>query len=194
MAYFNNTKIKSGRIPIPDTPPFIPPVIPDPDIPESGSTPNIPAPEITGGSTITLYRVADENSKVNKSLGSGISFSGFLVEDTDILNPSLVLESTYNLADYNYAYINTTGRYYYMRPVMLPDSRYRLNMNVDVLMSYKDAIKQCRAIISKTEDSRYINDDIDNGDLINQSGIAMSCKVFSSGFLDTPVDILVTVG
>lgn len=194
MAYFNNTKIKSGRIPIPDIPPYVPPSPPTPEIPEDGSIPVIPTPSITGASTITLYKVADENNKLNKTLGTGVSYQGQIVEDTDILNPTLIIESTYNLADYNYAYIDTTGRYYYMHVVMLPDSRFKLIMNVDVLMSYKDAIKQCNAIISKTEDKRYINEDIDDGSFINQSGIAMKCDVYANGFIENPVDILVTVG
>lgn len=199
MAYFNNTKIKSGRIPIPDIPPFVPPVIPTPETPESGSVPVLPTPSITDGSIITFYQVTDENERMNKSLGTGVSFSGTLVEDTDILNPVVVIESNVNLVGYNYAYIDTTARYYYMHVVCLPDSRFRCIMNVDPLKSFNDDILNCVGTLRKTEDSKHYDLDIYNGDVKVEQGRAIKISAYhptvgSSYFLQDPTAILVACG
>lgn len=192
MAFFNKGKIKQGRIPIPDIPPYIPPVPPEPEIPEEGETPVTPIPSITGGSTITLYHCNDENNKVVKNLSGGIGCNAFIVLDCDVSSPVIELESGVSLIDYNYAYIDTTNRYYYVKVVCMPQGFYRLYLTIDVLMSYANSIKNLSGIIDKEETTNdlYIND----GTFVH--GVKDYTRVynFASGFNDTPDNILICAG
>lgn len=199
MAFFNVFKIKSGKVPIPDIPPYIPPVIPSPDIPEDGSTPLTPVPSITGGSIVTLYQVTDESIKLNKTLGTGINYTAMIVVDCDIAAPILEIESVTNIINYNYAYIDTTQRYYFVKVVCMPNGYYRLILNIDRLMSFKDGIKNCIGTLKKTEDSTHYDLDIYDGDIKVEQGRAIKISAYhpttgSTYFLQNPTAILVACG
>lgn len=204
MAYFNNTKIKTGKIPIPSTPPYYPPELPPIPEPTDGSHPIIPTGynQISG---ITLYQVTDENSVVNKTLSGGITIKGAIRNGTDIVTPIIdnveptVNGITYDLTQYNYCKIdfydnNVSVRYYYMHVVLEPTNRFRLMLQEDVLMTFKAAFLYSYGVLSACEDERYIDSDLDDGTYINDCGNAIRINVYDNGFLDTPENILITVG
>lgn len=193
MAFFNTKKLTIIPPPIPDVPPYIPPVIPTP---ESGSTPNIPRPTFSGNVVFKLYRCFDDNRTLNKNLTDMLSFDILLKNDTDILNPVIILESNNDLSSYNYSHIDVTNRYYYVSSVeYLGGNKFRLNLMVDVLMSYKDGIKGMTGILVKTDDIRYINEDFDDGSFVNQDGCAIAVKLFDrQPFLKTPTQVLIVSG
>lgn len=195
MAYFQTKKVKTIPLPIPDEPGYIPPSPPTPPAAEDGDAPEIIRPGLTSNSTITLYQVTDENEKVDKTLGgTPVVLQGAFVEDTDILNPTVEIESQVDLTQYNYAYINTTHRYYYMHVVLIPTNRFRLVMNIDVLKSYASGIGNCYGILSSTEDSNYYDDDLNDGSYLYDCGNAIKLDVYANGFLEEPANILITVG
>lgn len=199
MAFFNNTKIKTKPFPIPTEPIYHYPDLPEKEYAPDGEYDPLPKPDITSDSTITFYQVTDENEKIDKSLGQGVSFSGSLIEDTDILNPVVVIETSTNLVGYNYAYIDTTNRYYYMHVVCLPDSRFRCIMNVDPLKSFKAAILNCIGTLKKTEDMTHYDLDIYDGDIKVEQGRAIKVSAYhppdgGTFFLQEPTAILVACG
>ena len=125
---------------------------------------------------ITLYKNASENIVVNKTLNEITTMHGTLREGTSILEPSILIEisneENYALIDdvidndgdeivfndvadilkCNYAYIHEFNRYYYINDIIVTNNKlYRINMSVDVLMSFKDTYLKLDALISRNE-------------------------------------------
>lgn len=99
--------------------------------------------------TITLSNTTDEIEVLDKTLTGSISRECVLV-NTDVLNPILKLESI--VIDKNYVHIPTFNRYYFVQTVETINGMHTLlHCSVDVLMSYKDEIKELDAYISRNE-------------------------------------------
>lgn len=160
MAYFNIKKQIPGTIPIPESPGYIPPTPPIPPVPEPGSVPVIPRPTYSSETSITLYKVSDDNNVIDKSLNSALTFNIMMKADVDVLNPVIILDSI-SAADYNYAYIPSFGRYYYITSrTAIPGGLTQISMHVDVLKSYSNEIKSLSAVIKRQQNrgSQYIPD------------------------------------
>jgi len=171
MAYFNNKQnVKGGGyipLPIPEEPGYEPTPVPSV---EPGSTPVIPLPTFSGNTVVTLYHNADEHRVLNKRLSDEREFSIVLKEETSSLNPQIILQSDYDLSTYNYAFIDVTNRYYYCTITLMENGLFVINMEVDVLMSYRDGIKNLMGLVERVENTDYKNMDIPNNDIITQRG------------------------
>lgn len=90
---------------------------------------------------IKLYNYTGDKIVVNKAgwLTNATlyaSMDGNLKEDTDLMNPSIVIENS-GVPAANYAYIAALGRYYFINNIVcLGATLWRLDMHVDVLMTY----------------------------------------------------------
>lgn len=101
--------------------------------------------------TINLYKTSSENNRVIKELGSATSFRGELKAQTSVISPNIVIEAT-NLSEFNYAYIQEFGRYYYITDITsVRTNLWQVSMRCDVLMSYSAQIKALRPIIEREE-------------------------------------------
>lgn len=171
MAYFNNKQnVKGGGyipLPIPEEPGYEPTPVPSVD---PGSTPVIPLPTFSGNTVVTLYHNADEHRVLNKRISDARVFNVVLKEETSSLNPQIILQSDYDLSTYNYAFIDVTNRYYYCTITLMENGLFVINMEVDVLMSYKDGIKNLMGLVERVENTDYKNMDIPNNDIITQRG------------------------
>lgn len=112
---------------------------------------------------IKLYHNTSANNKIDKSLHSETTYNGNLRDDSKVVNPEIMIEST-NLTGFNYAYIPAFHRYYYIADI----TSYRNNLwivklKVDVLMSFASDIKALNCIIEATEGYRG-NDYLSNSD------------------------------
>lgn len=75
---------------------------------------------------------------VNKRLEEINRLQFTFKEQSNIINPSLILK---NYKSGNYCYIGDLKRYYYVRDIdLLEGGLFRINCEIDVLMSYKDDI------------------------------------------------------
>lgn len=171
MAYFNNKQNIKGEgyipLPVPSDPGYEPVPVPSVD---PGSTPIIPLPTFSGNTVVTLYHNADEHRVLNKRLSDEREFNIVLKEETSSLNPQIILQSDYDLSTYNYAFIDVTNRYYYCTITLMENGLFVINMEVDVLMSYKDGIKNLMGLVERVENTDYKNMDIPNNDIITQRG------------------------
>lgn len=82
-----------------------------------------------------------------------------LKEQCTLLNPVLILASDLTLA--NYAYIEKFKRYYFINNISrLDNNRYEMSLTVDVLMSFKDEIKELNVIGTRSSDkfNYYLRD------------------------------------
>lgn len=193
----NTTYLESNgtdiTYPIPSEPSYVPPDVPEPQIPSPGSVPYIPRPLFTSNLTLRIYRNSSDNRKLNKSLSNMITYNISLKEVTDLLNPSIVIESETDLTTYNYGYIVELGRYYYINAKQLANNiMYRLDMKQDHLMTYKNDILRLVCIIDKQEE--LVNDLLDDGSYVSQVNDFTNRYEFSTGFTDDPTNVLICAG
>lgn len=196
MAFFNIKDIKFKPRPIPDTPEYTPPVVPQPETPEDGSTPFIPIPSHDGNITIKLYNTSSENNMLNKVLTNEISYNGVFKTDTDSINPVIELETNDNITTHNYAYISIFNRYYFIKNIELCTGHiYKLYLTVDVLMSHKEGIKNLVCIVDRVQDKSKAYPNLYNENYVNDMGNRTELKQFPNiVFTDIPKLVLVVNG
>lgn len=113
--------------------------------------------------TITFYANNSEEIVVNKDITQKAVLTGSLKNGADMLNPLILfsdLDSSI-LEESNYAYIEEFNRYYYITGISnYRDNLWYISFHVDVLMTYKDAIKEQTAVIARQENkwNLYLND------------------------------------
>lgn len=152
MAYFQTKKVKVIPPPIPDEPGYIPPTPPTPPTPGEGTAPDIVRPGLTTSGVMTLYKVSDDNSVVDKTLNNAYPINITFTRDIDIMNPIILIEGNVNISFYNYAYIDVLGRYYYISAVNAsPGNHFEIMMHIDVLKTYSASIKNVIGVISRQE-------------------------------------------
>ena len=131
--------------------------------------------------TINLYINKSEKERVTKTLSSEKSFTGTLREQTSIIDPTISIESTDNLSQYNYMYIPDFGRYYYIRNVeSVKNGLWRITGHVDVLMSFKNQILANSGVIERQENkwNLYLPDP----DFQTSNKTQIQTKKFPKGF------------
>lgn len=114
---------------------------------------------------IDLYATPSKVETVHKVLKNERIVTGCrLLDDTNILNPSILFRSTDidDLEIYNYARIpQFTNRYYYIsNKTYLSGGIVRLDMEVDPIYSWYDTYKDTSQLVSRSESirNRYIQD------------------------------------
>ena len=162
MAYFNNKKVITEPLPIPDTPGYIPPSPPTPPTPEAGGSAIVVHPSHTGSYTLNLYTNTSDNNVLSKTISLVSSISNIAwKENTSIVDPVILIESSTDLTGCNYAEIPAFGRYYYINNIeVMPGDLYALYLHCDVLMSYSDQLASCSGVVRRQESlyNMYIND------------------------------------
>ena len=87
---------------------------------------------------VKVYNNKSNKNIVNKKIEEIQEISFDFKDDSDITNPILILQS-YKTG--NYCYIPDLNRYYYIDRIELMNGGfYKLYLEIDVLMSYKDEI------------------------------------------------------
>lgn len=129
-----------------------------------------------GQQEFVLYRNSAESNRLDKTEYLTIVGTVFGVyrDDTSIINMSVKIEYP-ELIDFNYIYIPNINRYYFVIDIMLMSNKiYELNLQCDVLMTYKEAIKACSGFIDRNEfthdpliidDKRVIEQGVDIDDI-----------------------------
>ena len=141
---------------------------------------------------ITLYKISDENNKIDKTLSEPYKMIGSLRNESNVIRPSILVEIE-NPTKYNYMYIPDFGRYYFIKEITsVRTNLWRLDCEVDVLKSYADKIKTLTVIINKNKDYSKTNQYIDDGSFIIENKNTIEIKNFSNGFNDEPNYVLVT--
>lgn len=117
---------------------------------------------------ISGYYSSADPRKLDKSGNLQTIFSGIeakLKDDCDLMNPTFVLYTNNDYVRVNYLYCSTWDKYYFVNDISFGAGRaMELNCSVDVLMTYKETIKNlnvnvCRQEILKNKnlvDNEYI--------------------------------------
>lgn len=143
---------------------------------------------------ITLYVNNSEPERLNKTLTGAISLTGFLREESSIIDPVILIEGDVStLSGYNYAYISDFGRYYYITGIeSVRTGLVRVFMHVDVLKSFDSAIRANNALIDKQNSAGnvYLND----GTWKHEAREFYTIETFPNGFNTNGEYILITAG
>lgn len=140
---------------------------------------------IYGSQEFTLYKNSAEIHRIDKSnyLELVGTVDGVFRDETSITNISIIIEYP-SLIDFNYVYIEAFNRYYYVTDITLINyGLYEISLSVDVLMSYKNALYNCKGFIDRNEFT--FNDKIVDTKRVIEQGvdvedIAISNNVFNN--------------
>lgn len=112
--------------------------------------------------TIILYNNTSPSNYVNKSISIVSTLNGVLRNPTSIIDPVVTIERS-SPVGFNYARIEEFGRYYFITGISSEVSNLvSISLHVDVLMTYKEGIKNMNAIIKRQENkfNLYLDDGI----------------------------------
>lgn len=142
---------------------------------------------------ITLCCCNDEKNVIDKTLSLCNTVTGVLRYESSIIDPSFMVEAE-SLSGYNYAVIPDFQRHYYITNIIaIRNNIWRVDCHVDVLKSFADQIKACRAILANSEATNittYIEGDIFRSLVKDKTDIIQ----FPHGLLDSGEYILITAG
>ena len=123
---------------------------------------------------LALYKNKSDPRVVNKNIGSELArITGIVIKEDDslqTLEPSLVLDigdTWKDITDFNYVKLFQNDRYYYVKNFVAEGGLVRLDLKVDVLMSFKDDIyrkSQKTQIVGRQamkfpDKSKYLSDE-----------------------------------
>lgn len=142
---------------------------------------------------IVLYKNASDNNTIGKSLSGALTLSGALRDESSVISPSFRLTSASNIAQYNYAYIESFGRYYFIKEITVERTGvWTLDLECDVLESFKSEILSLEATLLRQENeyNLYFTDP-EYKIYPNQQVLTRS---FPSGFAETGTFYLTASG
>ena len=100
---------------------------------------------------IHLLQTSDPPNKLNKAVTEVATIAVTLKDNTDFITPVIRLSQTYIDTNFNYVYIPAFERYYFLNGEgILIGKLVEYTLRVDVLMSWKAAIKDSTVIASRS--------------------------------------------
>ena len=138
----------------------------------------------------TLYNNRSSGEVLKKDLTKILDKQ---IAQYDIMNveePQLILsgEDAEIVRHTNYVYIDDLKRFYFCVPVLLNDTNYALNCEVDSLSSFADEILNLPVIVNKNE--YEINPYIDDGSYLVEERQKIETLTFPYGFNGEPPNSL----
>lgn len=110
---------------------------------------------------IKAYWNKSDNNVVNKSLTDVATYSGSLRNESEVVDPTILIETS-NPNGFNYLYIDKFKRYYYIQDrTSIRNGLVEVKAHCDVLMTYKAQLMELEAVINRnTHDYNvYLPDD-----------------------------------
>ena len=106
---------------------------------------------------ISLYYNKSESNQVGKKLQDKLTLSGTFRDEAEVVNPVVTIQHK-NPVNFNYAYIPQFSRYYFINGMTaVRNNFWRLELNVDVLESFKEYFMNLNCIIDKYEGDNFTN-------------------------------------
>lgn len=141
---------------------------------------------------IIFYNNLSDPNTINKALNEVTTLSGELKTSCDIITPNITISNN-GMINANYCYIPEFGRYYFIvRQTILTNNVIEIDLNVDVLESFKLEILSLPCIL---ENSTTNNDNYLNGpEWVTSVKTTTHIKQFPSGLNNSGEYILITAG
>lgn len=143
--------------------------------------------------TVELYKTRSEKNRLYKDLRDKITLTGTLKDETSIFTPSIQIESTTPLAQYNYMWFEYFQRWYFITAMTVVRANlWRAECKVDVLMSFRDDILKSTALLNTSSTPTTYNKYITSGKYVSTVKSKTDIVQFPDGLSDTGEWILVT--
>ena len=141
---------------------------------------------------VIFYKITDGRNVMGKTLKDGTEYNVNIKGEIALSKLNIILKSNIDIINkYNYVYIPMFNRYYFITKISSPANQvFQFDLEVDVLESFKDDIKNSRCLIVKQDDiNPYYNISYD-------SEVRKECRIVESNKeieLENS-NILVTIG
>lgn len=124
---------------------------------------------------------------VDKDLTDITTLTGTLREQTSIIDPVFIVEADItDLIDCNYLTVESFGRSYFVNNIeSISNGLAALSCHVDVLSSFKTAIRANKGIVRRAESSNAYNLMINDNSLVAYQDPYILTEPFTAGFTGT---------
>lgn len=122
-----------------------------------------------------------ELNRITKGPDFVVTVNGTLKEETDIVNPEILIEYNGTLTNVNYMKIASFHRYYFITKIeSVRTGLWRVHGHCDVLKTYSEGILGTKAVIARQEKdwNLYLNDPM----FKVYSNPRLQCAKFPNGF------------
>lgn len=112
--------------------------------------------------TMNTYTCYDDDLKVNKTITQVESLNITLKDNCDVLNPQIIINKSIGDIHFNYVELPALTRFYFVKDIIaLTADTTQLNLAVDVLYSYREAIGNLQALVTRQENvyNNYYKDE-----------------------------------
>lgn len=134
--------------------------------------------------SIVFYTNSSPVNQIDKSLTEIVTATGTLREGASILNPEIEIENNLApvvVASINYAQISVFGRYYFVTDIQTEtNGLWVVSMHVDVLMTYKDGIREQSAVVARQAKYPNYNLYLDDGWFMSYQNPIIETRYFSN--------------
>ena len=144
--------------------------------------------------SVQLGFSGDPPNKLNKSFTVNATLDCVFKEETDVVNPIILVEMDYaSMVACNYAYIPTNRRFYYITDVTsVSNALCTLSLEVDVLMSFKTDIRSLSGIVERN--TYQFNTYQEDNQLSRLKKTQIQTKAFNHTFVPYTSTVLTLVG
>ena len=143
---------------------------------------------------LKLYKNLSEKARIGKTLVEEIDMTGVLHGESSVIDPTILINATQSIAEYNYMYINEFKRFYFINNIVaVRNGLFRVEAHVDVLESFEAPIKALNVIIDKQEKASF-NKYLDSGDWVTTCKQFTNVLSFPNGFNENGEYILLVAG
>lgn len=130
--------------------------------------------------SIKLQRNTSPLNQMNKTLNLVTTITGTLRNETDVVNPTILIEAD-SLPDFNYMTIDEFHRSYFIREIRsVRNKLWEIIAHSDPLMSFKDDFLGNRALISRNQS---------NYDLLLNDGMFKCRQNSRIGYISFPAGL-----
>lgn len=139
---------------------------------------------------IEFYKTESEHNRLEKVLSDKLSISGTFKSELNILKPILSLKNKPEISLYNYAYFPELKRYYFIEKIEITQTDiYTLYLSLDVLMTFKEEIKELKVIVKNSTSNPYIKG------FTNSYDVRMDLEKieFENNFNESGTNILIAI-
>lgn len=136
----------------------------------------------------TFYKTTDDPIKITKQLTDCHQTTCDIIFDTNIVTPSIIVNSEY--IDFNYVYLNDLHRYYYVSDIVISTGYIILKLTLDVLYTYKEEILNNPFFVTRV--SNYHTTDIPDN-IITTDKVVQTSKPISENIITNNLNFLLGV-
>ena len=130
--------------------------------------------------TFKMYTNESERDDINKKLTYVADLTGYFKDDTQLINPTLILSTSFAISTENYFIIN--GYNYFVNNVTFSQSRQYVDLEIDDLETFKTAILNQYAVLGRSYNHFNIYQVDTDMPMRNDSDITV--QMFPNGFTE----------